>query len=107
MGLNDLKQKELLNICWKVNPKKLVDMTVTGFANETASESPAPGGGSISALAGALGISLATARYVPDLSSHKHQCQDTGKNFQTGQKRAETERRSIVFLVDEDTHFFQ
>ena len=40
--------------------KKLVDLSLTDFANETASESPAPGGGSISAYAGALGISLAT-----------------------------------------------
>ena len=49
--------------------KKLVDLTCTGFAEETASESPAPGGGSISAYMGALGAALGTM--VANLSSHK------------------------------------
>ena len=74
MGLDDLKpfdpkEKVIEYLIEDHSQKKLVDMTCTGFANETASESPAPGGGSISAYMGALGASLATM--VANLSSHK------------------------------------
>ena len=66
MGLDDLKpfipeEKVIEYLLEKENStKKLMDMTCVGFANETASESPAPGGGSIAALQGALGAALGT-----------------------------------------------
>ncbi len=74
MGLDDLKpfdpkEKVIEYLIEDHSQKKLIDMTCTGFANETASESPAPGGGSISAYMGSLGASLATM--VANLSSHK------------------------------------
>ncbi|MFT4980789.1 MAG: glutamate formiminotransferase/formiminotetrahydrofolate cyclodeaminase, partial [Bacteroidia bacterium] len=74
LGLDDLAPFDANEriIEYKMNEgsaKKLVDMSLTGFADETASESPAPGGGSISAYAGAMGASLATM--VANLSSHK------------------------------------
>lgn len=64
---------------------KLISMNLRAFANETASESPAPGGGSIAAYVGALGISLATM--VANLSSHKKVGMNVGKSFQTTQKK--------------------
>jgi len=74
LGLDDLKpfnpDEKIIEYVLRDNTKKkLVDLSCTGFANETASESPAPGGGSISAYIGALGVSLATM--VANLSSHK------------------------------------
>ena len=74
MGLDDLKpfnpRENIIEYLLEDKDKKqLVDMNLVGFANETASESPAPGGGSISAYVGALGISLGTM--VANLSSHK------------------------------------
>ncbi|MCD4773792.1 MAG: glutamate formimidoyltransferase, partial [Bacteroidales bacterium] len=74
MGLDDLKtfvpkEKIIEFMLEDDNKDKLIDMTLTGFADETASESPAPGGGSISAYVGSLGVSLGTM--VANLSSHK------------------------------------
>jgi glutamate formiminotransferase/formiminotetrahydrofolate cyclodeaminase len=74
LGLDDLKPfnpKEKFIELLLEDPKerKLVDLTITGFADETASESPAPGGGSVSAAMGAFGISLATwLQTFPDTS---------------------------------------
>ena len=74
MGLDELgpfkPEERVIEYLLKNNAdSKLVNMTLTDFADETASESPAPGGGSISAYVGALGVSLATM--VANLSSHK------------------------------------
>ena len=63
----------------KARHGRLVSMDLRSFANETASESPAPGGGSIAAYAGALGVSLATM--VANLSSHKRGWDDRWKEF--------------------------
>jgi glutamate formiminotransferase/formiminotetrahydrofolate cyclodeaminase len=64
------RKKKLLNICYKIKMTvRLVSMPLNDFADETASESPAPGGGSIAAYIGSLGVSLATM--VANLSSHK------------------------------------
>lgn len=67
---------------------KLINSTLTEFSDETASESSAPGGGSISAYVGTLGVSLATM--VANLSSHKKGGTIVGKNFLTGQKKVNT-----------------
>ncbi len=84
--------------------KKLVDMDLISFANETASESPAPGGGSISAYVGALGISLATM--VANLSSHKTGWDARWKEFSDWAEKGQLIKDSLLNLVDEDTNAF-
>lgn len=84
--------------------KKLVDFTAKGFANETASESPAPGGGSISAYMGALGASLATM--VANLSSHKRGWDDRWEFFSNWAEKGQQLKDQLLFLVDEDTNAF-
>jgi glutamate formiminotransferase/formiminotetrahydrofolate cyclodeaminase len=84
--------------------KKLVDMNLISFANETASESPAPGGGSISAYVGALGISLATM--VANLSSHKTGWDARWKEFSDWAEKGQQIKDSLLNLVDEDTNAF-
>lgn len=82
----------------------LVNMTLTAFANETASESPAPGGGSIAAYAGALGVSLATM--VANLSSHKKGWDDRWKEFSDWAEKGQAIKDELLKLVDEDTRAF-
>ena len=84
--------------------KKLVDMDLIAFADETASESPAPGGGSISAYVGALGISLATM--VANLSSHKTGWDARWKEFSDWAEKGQLIKDSLLNLVDEDTNAF-
>ena len=79
-------------------------MTLTDFADETASESPAPGGGSISAYVGALGVSLATM--VANLSSHKKGWDDKWEEFSTWAEVGEKYKNELVKLVDADTKAF-
>ncbi len=83
---------------------RLVSMTLTDFANETASESPAPGGGSISAYVGALGVSLGTM--VANLSSHKKGWDDRWKEFSDWAEKGEQYKNELVKLVDADTLAF-
>ena len=84
--------------------EKLVRMTVKGFAAETASESPAPGGGSISAYMGALGAALATM--VANLSSHKRGWDDRWKEFSDVAEKGQALMAELLALVDEDTAAF-
>lgn len=84
--------------------KKLVDMTCRGFAEETASESPAPGGGSISAYAGALGAALGTM--VANLSSHKAGWDDRWEEFSEIADKGQKLISELLALVDEDTAAF-
>ena len=79
-------------------------MTCTGFANETASESPAPGGGSISAYMGALGAALATM--VANLSSHKPGWDERWEEFSKVAERGQVLKDQLLDLVDEDTNAF-
>lgn len=83
---------------------KLINMSLTSFADETASESPAPGGGSISAYVGALGISLATM--VANLSSHKKGWDDRWKEFSEQADKGQQLKQQLMTLVDEDTNAF-
>ena len=83
---------------------KLVRMNLIEFANETASESPAPGGGSISAYAGALGISLATM--VANLSSHKKGWDERWKEFSDYAEKGQELKDALLKMVDEDTNAF-
>jgi glutamate formiminotransferase/formiminotetrahydrofolate cyclodeaminase len=84
--------------------ERLVRMTVKGFAAETASESPAPGGGSISAYMGALGAALATM--VANLSAHKRGWDDRWKAFSDVAEKGQTLMAELLALVDEDTAAF-
>lgn len=83
---------------------KLVGMTLTDFADETASESPAPGGGSISAYAAALGISLATM--VANLSSHKKGWDERWEEFGNWADKGQQYKDELLRLVDADTKAF-
>ena len=83
---------------------RLVRMTAEGFARETASESPAPGGGSISAYMGALAAALATM--VANLSSHKRGWDDRWEEFSKVAEKGQALMKELLDLVDEDTAAF-
>jgi len=83
---------------------KLISMTLTDFADETASESPAPGGGSISAYAGVLGASLGTM--VANLSSHKKGWDDRWEEFSNWAEKGQYYKNELLKLVDLDTSAF-
>jgi glutamate formiminotransferase/formiminotetrahydrofolate cyclodeaminase len=85
-------------------PTPLIEMNLRDFANETASESPAPGGGSISAYVGSLGISLATM--VANLSSHKRGWDDRWEEFSDWAARGQQIKDALLKMVDEDTNAF-
>lgn len=110
MGLDDLKpfnpQEKVVEYLIEADNKeeKLVDMTCEAFANETASESPAPGGGSISAYMGALGAALGTM--VANLSSHKPGWDERWEEFSIWAEKGEALKNDLLFLVDEDTRSF-
>ena len=84
--------------------ERLARMTCKGFAHETASESPAPGGGSISAYMGALGAALGTM--VANLSSHKAGWDERWKEFSDWADKGQDVMRRLLALVDEDTAAF-
>ena len=84
--------------------KPLVNMTLTDFANETSSESPAPGGGSISAYCGAMGVALGTM--VANLSAHKRGWDDRWEEFSDWAEKGIEYQNTLLSLVDEDTNAF-
>ncbi len=110
MGLDDLKpfhpEEKVIEYLLEAKDKKkrLIDMTCKGFAEETASESPAPGGGSISAYMGALGAALGTM--VANLSSHKAGWDDRWEEFSDWAEQGQALLRELLHLVDEDTEAF-
>lgn len=108
MGLDDLKpfdpEKSIIEYKMKSPEKRLVDFTVTALADETASESMAPGGGSISALVGALGVSLGTM--VANLSAHKPGWDEQWEYFSQWAEKGQKYKDRLLYLVDEDTRAF-
>ena len=84
--------------------KKLVDMSLSDFMDETASESPAPGGGSVSAYMGAVGAALATM--VANLSSHKRGWDERWEEFSQWAVRGKHIQERLLKLVDADTRAF-
>jgi glutamate formiminotransferase/formiminotetrahydrofolate cyclodeaminase len=109
MGLNDIHQfipeeKIIELVMAEKGKRKLVDMTLRSFMDETASESPAPGGGSISAYMGALGVALGTM--VANLSAHKKGWDDRWKEFSDMADRGKEIQNRLLGLVDEDTDAF-
>ncbi len=84
--------------------KLLVDMSLTDFVEETASESPAPGGGSISAAVGAMGAALGTM--VANLSAHKRGWDDRWEEFSDWAVKGKLHHDELLRLIDEDTDAF-
>jgi len=84
--------------------RKLVDLSVTAFADETASDSVAPGGGSVAATVGALGAALGTM--VANLSAHKRGWDARWEEFSTWAERGQRIKDELLGLVDEDTKAF-
>ncbi len=112
MGLSNLKEfkpeekvvEYILEAEEQKGANKLVDMTCAAFAEETASESPAPGGGSISAYMGALGAALGAM--VANLSSHKAGWDDRWEFFSQWAEKGVNVMNDLLALVDEDTAAF-
>lgn len=110
MGLDDLyefKPEEKIieyKLAAEEKKKKLVDMTLTEFTDETASESPAPGGGSVSAYMGAMGVALGTM--VANLSSHKRGWDNRWEEFSNWAEKGMEYQSQLIRLVDEDTEAF-
>ena len=109
MGLDELKpfvreEKVIEDMLADAGAKKLVDLTAAGFADETASESPAPGGGSISAYMGALAAALGTM--VANLSAHKPGWDDRWEEFSDWAEKGRILVDRLLALVDEDTEAF-
>ena len=109
LGLDELKpfnpKEKIIEYLLEDSDKgDLISMNLKEFANETASESPAPGGGSISAYMGAMGISLATM--VANLSSHKRGWDDRWEEFSVWAEKGQKIKDQLVKMVDEDTNAF-
>src|SRR5664280_2028611 len=109
MGLNDIhpfipEEKIIEFVMAEKGKRKLVDLSLRSFMDETASESPAPGGGSISAYMGALGVALGTM--VANLSSHKKGWDDRWKEFSDLAVGGKEIQNRLLKLVDEDTEAF-
>jgi glutamate formiminotransferase/formiminotetrahydrofolate cyclodeaminase len=109
MGLNDIHpfnpEEKIIEFVMaeKIKPK-LIDKSLKAFMDETASESPAPGGGSVSAYLGALGAALGTM--VANLSSHKRGWDDRWKEFSDRAEKGKEIQNNLLNLVDEDTEAF-
>lgn len=109
LGLDDLapfdpQQKVIEYKLRQASSNPLVAMNLERFADETASESPAPGGGSISAYVGALGAALAAM--VANLSSHKRGWDDRWETFSEWAEKAQSLKTGLLLMVDEDTRAF-
>ncbi|MDE6612559.1 MAG: glutamate formimidoyltransferase [Muribaculaceae bacterium] len=111
MGLDELKpfrpEEKIIEYMLEAQDgaqAHLTDMTLTAFAEETASESPAPGGGSVSAYLGALGAALGTM--VANLSAHKAGWDDRWEEFSDIAEDGQTLMSRLLWLVDEDTAAF-
>jgi len=108
LGLADLKpfnpNEKIIEYLLKDSNKKLINMSLSAFADETASESMAPGGGSIAAYVGTLGISLGTM--VANLSAHKAGWDNRWKEFSDWAEKGQTYKHTLLALVDEDTQAF-
>ncbi|MCX6296682.1 MAG: glutamate formimidoyltransferase, partial [Bacteroidetes bacterium] len=109
LGLDELApfkpEERIIEYLLKDGSKsRLIKMDLVAFADETASESPAPGGGSVSAFVGALGISLGTM--VANLSSHKPGWDDRWKEFSDWAEKGQYFKNELLKLVDEDTNAF-
>ena len=109
MGLDELapfnpNERIIEYVLKNTADSKLINMNLATFADETASESPAPGGGSISAYVGSLGVSLATM--VANLSSHKKGWDNRWQKFSIWAEKGQSLKDQLINLVDADTKAF-
>lgn len=109
LGLDDLKpfnpdEKIIEYVLKGGSQKQLIDLTLTDFADETAGESMAPGGGSISAYVGTLGVALGTM--VANLSAHKAGWDERWDEFSQWAEKGQAYTSKLLALVDEDTNAF-
>jgi glutamate formiminotransferase/formiminotetrahydrofolate cyclodeaminase len=109
MGLNDIhhfkpEDKIIEYVMEEKSARRLIDMNLKAFMDLTASETPAPGGGSVSAYMGALGIALGTM--VANLSSHKRGWDQRWKEFSDWAEKGKAVQNKLLNLVDEDTAAF-
>jgi glutamate formiminotransferase/formiminotetrahydrofolate cyclodeaminase len=104
LGAFDPREKIIEYQLKKGERKELVDMSLRAFMEETASESPAPGGGSVSAYMGSMGAGLATM--VANLSSHKRGWDERWEEFSDWADKGKKIQEELLRLVDEDTRAF-
>ena len=108
LGLDELgafdPRKKIIEYLLEDSSTKLANMSLTDFANETAAESPAPGGGSIAAYLGALGVSLGTM--VANLSANKRGWDDRVTYYGEWAAKGQQIKDKLLYLVDEDTRAF-
>lgn len=109
MGLNELhsfnpEEKIVEYVMADKNRQLLIDLSLKGFMDKTASELPAPGGGSVSAYIGALGASLGTM--VANLSAHKKGWDNRWEEFSSWAEKGKAIQNELLHLVDEDTEAF-
>lgn len=109
MGLNDIhkfnpEEKIIEFVMAQKGENKLIDLTLKEFMDKTASESPAPGGGSVSAYIGSIGVALGTM--VANLSSHKRGWDDRWEVFSDWAEKGKKIQNDLLQLVDEDTNAF-
>lgn len=108
LGLDELApfvpEQRIIEYAIREPKPLLVDLSLRSFVEETASESPAPGGGSVSAALGALGAALATM--VANLSSHKRGWDDRWEEFSDWAERGKAAHDELLRLVDADTDAF-
>jgi len=109
LGLDELapfdpKKKIIEYLMEDQTQKKLVDLSIQQFTHETASESAAPGGGSIAACMGAMGVALGSM--VANLSAHKKGWEDRWEEFSYWAEKGKTYQDELLRLIDEDTQAF-
>jgi len=108
LGLDDLKpfnpQEKIIEYMLDSEVKKLIDFKLDDFADETAGESMAPGGGSIAAYVGVLGVSLGTM--VANLSAHKAGWDEKWEFYSKWAEKGQAYKNKLLVLVDEDTNAF-
>ncbi|KAA3612910.1 MAG: glutamate formimidoyltransferase [Planctomycetota bacterium] len=109
MGLDELKpfkpeEKIIEYMIDETAGRRLVDFSIRGFVEETASESKAPGGGSVAATLGALGAALAAM--VANLSSHKRGWDERWEGYSDWAEKGKACYQTLLRLVDEDTAAF-
>jgi len=108
LGLDELApfvpEDRIIEYLIKKENKPLLNMNLSEFAHETSSESPAPGGGSISAYCGAMGVALGTM--VANLSAHKRGWDDKWEEYSKWAEKGISYQNQLLNLVDEDTNAF-
>lgn len=108
LGLDDLTpfdpKKKIIEYLIEDKTEQLAHLSVAHFVNETASESVAPGGGSVSAAIGAMGVALGTM--VANLSAHKRGWDEHWDEFSEWAEKGKTYQQKLIRLIDEDTHAY-